>query len=143
MPSPQDPAPDLAAESAPESTLPSSPEPRTLANLASVLADARPDQRGALWSLTEPGRQLDANLVQLPADATVDAHVEPDLDVLLLVVSGNGRLTTDQAIHDLFPSTLLWLPKGSRRALAAGPDGLVYLTTHRARPGMQIRPPQT
>ena len=37
---------------------------------------------------------------------------------------------------------MLWLPRGSHRALTAGPEGLAYLTTHRARSGMQILLPQ-
>lgn len=128
------PLPDHAA-------VPTPPEPRVLANLPAHLAQARPDQSGALWSLAEPGRQLDANLIRLPPNASVAHHVEPDLDVLLLVSAGTGHLATDSTTHALSPGTLLWLPRGSRRALTAGPDGLAYLTTHRARPGMQIRRP--
>ena len=35
---------------------------------------------------------------------------------------------------------LCLLPHGSSRRLVAGADGLTYLTVHRRRPGMQIRP---
>ena len=118
------------------------PEPRVLADLNWCLAQARPDQAGALWSLAESGRQLDANLVCLPADASVALHIEPDLDVLLLVMTGNGRLSTESGDQELTPGTLLWLPRGSSRGLAAGPEGMAYLTTHQARPGMRIRLPK-
>ena len=40
--------------------------PRVLARIAELLAAAAPDERGALWHLAEPGRELDANLVRLP-----------------------------------------------------------------------------
>jgi quercetin dioxygenase-like cupin family protein len=81
-----------------------------------------------------------ANVVHLPPGQCVGTHAEPDLDVLLLVVAGDGDLaTTDESTH-LSPGTLLWLPRGSVRSLCAGQDGMSYLTAHRRRPGMQIRP---
>ncbi|WP_329137999.1 cupin domain-containing protein [Streptomyces sp. NBC_00670] len=102
---------------------------------------------GALWRLAESGRQLDANLVHLPPDQGVDTHMEPDLDVLLLVVAGGGRLESPGGGGTVVPlaeGALCWLPHGSTRRLAAGPDGLSYVTVHRRRPGMRIksRPPE-
>lgn len=116
------------------------------ADAARVLCDTRAltellpgPAAGALWKLGEPGRQLDANLVHLPPGRRVDTHAEPDLDVLLLVVTGDGTLTGANGRESLTGGTLLWLPRGSTRSFAAGPDGLSYLTVHRRRPGMQIR----
>ncbi|MGQ4450881.1 hypothetical protein ACN6LK_001784 [Streptomyces griseus] len=117
-------------------------DPRILAVLDTLLASAAPDERGALWQLAEPGRELDANLVRLPPDAEVGEHQEDVLDVLLVVLAGAGSVRAgDGRAMDLAPSTALWLPRTSRRALAAGPDGLVYLTVHRRRPGLAIKPP--
>ncbi|MDQ1014263.1 hypothetical protein [Streptomyces afghaniensis] len=93
-----------------------------------------------MWKLTESGRQLDANLVHLPAHQCVETHAEPDLDVLLLVVAGHGILGTSDRTEPLTGGALFWLPRGSTRRLTAGADGLSYLTVHRRRPGMQIRP---
>ncbi|MCK8433448.1 hypothetical protein G3I77_10470 [Streptomyces sp. D2-8] len=39
------------------------PVPRVLGNTESIIA-AGPASTGALWRLTEPGRQLDANLIR-------------------------------------------------------------------------------
>ncbi|MCL6292984.1 hypothetical protein PV749_25070 [Streptomyces sp. ID03-2B] len=117
-------------------------DPRILAVLDTLLASAAPDERGALWQLAEPGRELDANLVRLPPDAEVGEHQEDVLDVLLVVLAGAGSVRAGGGrVLDLAPSTALWLPRTSRRALAAGPDGLVYLTVHRRRPGLAIKPP--
>ncbi|CAM5378530.1 hypothetical protein [Streptomyces albus] len=117
-------------------------DPRILAVLDTLLASAAPDERGALWQLAEPGRELDANLVRLPPDAEVGEHQEDVLDVLLVVLAGAGSVRAgDGRVLELAPSTALWLPRTSRRALAAGPDGLVYLTVHRRRPGLAIKPP--
>ena len=114
------------------------PLPRILYDTS---ASAAPEDlsAGALWRLAESGRQLDANVVHLPAGHRVDTHREPDLDILLLVLSGTGTLTADDGTHPLPTGVLTWLPHGSARSLAAGPDGMTYLTVHRRRPGMRIQ----
>lgn len=116
------------------------PVPRLLHD-TKTLAGLDSARTGALWRLAEPGRQLDANLVHLPPHGAIDRHVEPDLDVLLLVVSGDGTLTTAQERRPLTEGCLAWLPRGSGRGLAAGADGMTYLTVHRRRPGMRILGP--
>ncbi|MEV4876069.1 hypothetical protein [Streptomyces cyaneofuscatus] len=117
--------------------------PRVLAVLDDILASASRDERGALWHLAEQGRELDANLVRLPAGAEVGEHQEDVLDVLLVVVEGGGRVRIGDGGGglELGPSTVVWLPRTSRRALAAGPDGLTYLTVHRRRPGLAVKAP--
>ena len=110
-----------------------------------ILCDARatttcpPAPGGALWKLAEPGRQLDANLIHLPRGQHIDAHAEPDLDVLLLVLAGDGTLGTVGESLRLTTGSILWLPRGSSRSLTTGDNGMSYLTVHRRRPGMQIR----
>jgi quercetin dioxygenase-like cupin family protein len=124
-----------------ETTTMTTPEvPRVLCDTGELIARATAEA-GALWRLGEPGRQLDANVVRLPPGQRVDTHAEPDLDVLLLVLSGDGALGTADGTMRLAEGTLLWLPHTSSRSLAAGEDGLCYLTVHRRRPAMQIRPP--
>ncbi|MYV61309.1 cupin domain-containing protein, partial [Streptomyces sp. SID4931] len=113
--------------------------PRVLAVIDDLLSAAAPGERGALWHLAEPGRELDANLVRLPPGAEVGEHQEDVLDVLLVVLEGAGRLAAGGQVLVLAPGTVLWLPRTSRRALAAGPDGLAYLTVHRRRPGLAIK----
>ncbi|MFF9642974.1 cupin domain-containing protein [Kitasatospora aureofaciens] len=117
----------------------SDPGPGVLTHLESLLHQAPADRSGALWRLQEEGRQLDANIIRLPANAEVAGHVEPDLDVLVQVLDGSGRLETDNGHQDLSPGCTAWLPRGARRSVTAGGDGLVYLTVHRRRPGLSIR----
>ncbi|MFG2717861.1 hypothetical protein ACGFW5_06075 [Streptomyces sp. NPDC048416] len=114
---------------------------RVVADLGRELAVAAPHAAGALWRLSESGRGLDANLLRLPPDRAIDEHTDPALDVLLVVLEGGGRLRTATGTEDLRPVTALWLPKGSRRALTAGPDGMGYLSVHRRRPGLAIGGP--
>ncbi|MFG3224601.1 cupin domain-containing protein [Kitasatospora sp. NPDC048194] len=115
------------------------PGPGVLTHLETLLRETPPDRSGALWRLAEEGRQLDANIVRLAPHAEVAEHVEPDLDVLVQVLGGSGRLETDGGRQPLAPGATAWLPHGDRRALAAGPEGLLYLTVHRRRPGLSIR----
>lgn len=117
--------------------------PQVLAVLDDLLASATPDERGALWRLAKEGRELDANFVRLPPGAEVGEHQEDVLDVLLVVLGGGGSLTTGPDTLTLTPTTVTWLPRTSRRALAAGPEGLTYLTVHRRRPGLTIKPSVT
>ncbi|GAA3170163.1 MULTISPECIES: hypothetical protein [Streptomyces] len=119
-----------------------SPVPSVLCDVVALAADAS-GGAAVRWKLAESGRQLDANVVHLTAGQRVDAHREPDLDVLLLVLSGDGTLESAGRDEALTAGGLVWLPHGSTRALVAGAGGLSYLTVHRRRPGMQIgtRPP--
>jgi quercetin dioxygenase-like cupin family protein len=112
--------------------------PRILGDFEALAGDLA-GSPGALWKLTEPGRQLDANLVHLPPGQHVGTHAEPDLDVLLLVVAGDGILGTTGHALRLAKGTIAWLPHGSARSLAAGDDGLSYLTVHQRRPGMRVK----
>jgi quercetin dioxygenase-like cupin family protein len=128
--------PDIPSAAEPEPV--PVPTPRLLCDL-NALAGVDPSPAGALWKLTEAGRQLDANLVHLPAHQGVETHAEPDLDVLLLVIAGHGTLATTDRTEELAVGVLCWLPHGSTRRINASADGLSYLTVHRRRPGMQIR----
>ncbi|MBM7436860.1 hypothetical protein [Streptomyces sp. HB132] len=115
--------------------------PQVLAVLDEVLAAADPGERGALWRLAEQGRELDANVIRLPPGEGVGVHQEDVLDVLLVVLAGTGSLRTGaDGTLGLGPTTVVWLPRTSRRALEAGPEGLTYLTVHRRRPGLAVKP---
>ncbi len=103
------------------------------------LVDHSPVPSGARWTLAEPGRQLDANLIHLPAGKRVDSHSEPDLDVVLIVVAGGGTVGTADGEQALAEGNVVWLPRGSTRDITAGNDGLSYLTVHRRRAGLQIK----
>lgn len=122
--------------------LSTTPLPRVLVNTADLSADLPADATGAAWKLEVRNRDLDSNVIALPPEGTIDTHTGPDLDVLIHVVSGSGRLTTEEDIIDLNPGTLLWLPKRSRRQFAAGPDGLRYLTVHKKRQSLVLEAPQ-
>ncbi|CAM5587733.1 hypothetical protein SHIRM173S_01265 [Streptomyces hirsutus] len=62
-----------------------------------ALADA---PAGALWRLAESGRQRRQRR-RVPPGRQVDTHREPDLDVLLLVLAGEGWLTAPDGTRAL------------------------------------------
>lgn len=118
--------------------LANTPLPRVVAHTAD--SSAEPDGTGAVWTLKARERDLDANIIALAPNGGIDAHTGADVDVLVHVLSGSGRLTTEQGQIDLAPGALLWLPKRSWRQIAAGPDGLRYLTVHQKREILPLIP---
>lgn len=111
-------------------------------NIPVVVGDAGAgDGSGAVWRL-EPGeRTLDANVIHLPAGDGIAEHAGPELDVLIHVIEGGGTLATEGGDIALVPGALVWLPKRSRRAFAAGEEGLRYLSIHQRKPrvGLSLR----
>jgi uncharacterized protein (DUF2249 family)/quercetin dioxygenase-like cupin family protein len=115
------------------------PLPRILVNTTDLTAvNGQPDVAGAVWKLTARDRDLDSNVIALPPDGIIDAHAGADLDVLIHVLAGGGRLTSERGVLDLRPGVLLWLPRRSRRQFTAGPDGLRYLTVHQRRQALTL-----
>lgn len=118
--------------------------PRVLCDAYGVARNgAAPDAAGAVWKLDLSERQLDANVIRLRPDGRIETHRGPDLDVLLFVVAGSGELITALDTVHLQPGHVAWLPRRSERSLAAGPDGLSYLSVHPRRPALRIEPATT
>ena len=125
------------------SKLTSTPLPRLLVNTADVIDNAQtdgaaPQATGAVWKLQTRDRDLDSNIIALPAGGAIDTHTGPDLDVLIHVLAGNGQLATEHGIVQLTPGALVWLPRRSRRQFTAGPSGLQYLTVHQRRRSLAL-----
>lgn len=92
---------------------------------------------GVVWSLPHGG-DLDANLVRLgPGDAIAE-HVNNEVDVLVFVQSGDGRLTIDGESHPLHSDVAAMIPRGSRRRFVGGVGGVTYLSIHRRRGPLRI-----
>jgi uncharacterized protein (DUF2249 family) len=117
--------------------LASSPLPRVLCNTLTVTA-IDPGEPGAAWKLQMRHRDLDSNIIRLPAQGTIEAHTGPELDVLIHILAGSGELTTELDTIALEAGALLWLPRRSRRQFNAGADGLSYLTVHRRRQALTL-----
>jgi uncharacterized protein (DUF2249 family) len=117
--------------------------PRVVAdtNSLSATAERDADAGGAVWRLEPAARQLDANVIRIHPDGMIEAHLGPDLDVLLHVVAGSGQIVTETDPIPVRAGSLVWLPRRSQRAILAGSNGLTYLSVHPRRPGLSITTP--
>ena len=122
----------------PQPRLAEADRPTVLADTDDLVRELSSAAPGAAWRLDQEPRDLDSNLVALPAGGSIETHEGPELDVLVHVVAGSGTLHAEGEDLPLVPGRILWLPKTSRRGFTAGPDGLAWLTVHRRKPGLSI-----
>lgn len=87
---------------------------------------------GTVWTERE-GRDLNANLVRFPRGEGVGEHVNGEVDVLFVGVSGSGSVEVDGGEHILEAGVIVLAPRGSRRATRSASDDFSYLTVHRRR----------
>jgi uncharacterized cupin superfamily protein len=97
-----------------------------------------PEGAGPLWGLASA--DLNATLLAWPAGHEVAEHRNDDLDVLLVVLGGEGAAVVDGREHVLRAGTALLVAKGATRLIRAGDDGVRYVSVHRRRGPLQIAP---
>ena len=93
---------------------------------------------GPLWGLASD--DLNATLLVWPPGHEVAEHVNDELDVLVVVLEGNGEVVVDGQPHAVVAGFALLIPRGSSRHITAGDKGLRYLSVHRRRGPLQIQP---
>ena len=106
--------------------------PENLIDIAAALRQAGTD--GPIWSVNS--EQLNVNLLRLPAGDGIAAHVNREVDVVLVIFEGSGELTVDDAAYALHPGRTVVVPRGALRAMRCTAGPLVYLTCHRRRAGL-------
>lgn len=92
---------------------------------------------GPLWGMAST--DLNATLLAWPAGHEVPEHLNPDLDVLIIVLGGHGTATIDGRSHALAAGSAILVARGTRRRIQAGHSGLRYLSVHRRRGPLQIQ----
>jgi quercetin dioxygenase-like cupin family protein len=93
---------------------------------------------GPLWGLAS--EDLNATLLSWPAGDGVAEHVNDDRDVLVVVIAGAGVVSVDGREQRLQAGHALLIPKGTRRGIRAGANGMRYLSVHRRRGQLQVQP---
>ena len=92
---------------------------------------------GVVWTL-EQGHDLNVNLVRFPAGRGVGEHVNEEVDVLVIGVSGLGVVAVDEHEHHLRAGTVAFIPKGARRSTRGESGDFAYLTVHPRRGPLRI-----
>jgi quercetin dioxygenase-like cupin family protein len=98
-----------------------------------------PAAGGPVWGAASA--DLNATVLEWPAGEGPADHVNDERDVLYVVLNGSATLTVDGEPHELGAGEATIVDKGFRRALAAGPGGVRYLTAHIRRGGLEIKRP--
>jgi quercetin dioxygenase-like cupin family protein len=96
---------------------------------------------GVIWSLQE-SRDLNVNLVQFTEGEGVGDHVNDEVDVLLVGVSGSGEVRINGTLHCLSSGTLVLIPKGAQRSTRGTSANFAYMTVHQRRGPLKIRVPR-
>ena len=91
---------------------------------------------GPLWGTAS--EELNATLLAWAPREGTPEHVNAERDVLVHVVAGAGMLLLDGVEHELAAGDVAIVPKGVRRRIVAGAEGIRYLTAHRRRGGLAI-----
>lgn len=105
-------------------------------DLARISASVRGP--GTVWTERE-GRDMNANLIRFPRGEGVGEHVNAEVDVLFVGVSGSGTVEVDGREHALRAGVLILAPKGARRATRSASDDFSYLTVHKRRGPVRLR----
>lgn len=91
---------------------------------------------GPLWGMASD--DLNATLLVWPPGHEVAEHVNAELDVLVVVIDTGGTVTIDGEAYALTAGDAILIPRGARRGIRAGADGMRYLSVHRRRGPLQI-----
>ena len=100
-------------------------------NLYEIL-DVAGRRSGVLWTLGH-SEDLNANLVSFASGGGVGEHVNDEVDVLFVGVSGTGVVWFDGDERPLAPGTIAFVPRGVRRSIRSTSEDFAYLTVHRRR----------
>ncbi len=100
-------------------------------NLGEIAASAY-GGAGVVWTL-EANSQLNANLVRFETGGGVGGHVNDEVDVIIVGVSGSGLVEVNGKEHPISNGVITFVPKGTRRSTRSTSDDFAYLTVHRRR----------
>ena len=96
------------------------------------------DAEGPLWGLAS--EDLNATLLAWRPGGGTEEHRNDERDVLIFVLEGDATVTIEGEGRELRVGQAAIVEKGLRRSVTAGPRGVRYLSVHRRRPPLQIKP---
>jgi quercetin dioxygenase-like cupin family protein len=105
-------------------------------NLGEVAGSAT-GREGVVWTLEGSG-DLNANLVRFETGGGVGEHLNDDVDVVIVGISGLGSVRVDGGEHPLSNGVMVFVPRGAWRSTRAVSEDFAYLSVHRRRGPMRI-----
>ncbi len=98
-------------------------------NIGDLALDGR---SGVLWGFAS--EQQNANFVMLDEGESMLAHRNDEVDVIIVVQSGDGEIVIDGSPHPLAAGSIAVVPRGTVRSIQAD-RRLLYFTIHQRRDG--------
>ena len=89
---------------------------------------------GPQWG--EASDELNVTALSWENGKGVQAHVNDELDVCIIVIAGEGEATINDENCALRPGVAIVIPKGSTRSISSSSPRLTYYSIHRRRPGL-------
>jgi quercetin dioxygenase-like cupin family protein len=108
------------------------PTAPTIIDPCTLLLDAT--HAGPIWSLNS--EQLNINLLRFGTGEGIPPHANNEVDVLLVIVEGEGMLMFGDEEHQVHAGAAVLIPRGTRRAIRCTSGTLAYLSCHRRRGGL-------
>ncbi len=108
------------------------PTAPTIIDPSALLLGATHD--GPIWSLNS--EQLNINLLRFGTGEGISPHINDEVDVLIIIIEGEGALTLGDKEHSIRTSEAALIPRGARRAIRCTSGTLAYLSCHRRRGGL-------
>lgn len=90
--------------------------------------------RQPVWACVSA--DLNVNLLVFDSGTGVTAHVNDEVDVLLVGIAGEGVVEVDGVPRPLRTGQAVVIPRGARRAIHSAGGHFAYLTGHRRRGGL-------
>ena len=110
------------------------------ATIAEIQASTQ--ERTAVIRSLQGIRDLNVSLVQFSKGEGGGEHVNDEVDVLLVGVSGSGDVRINGTLHCLSSETLILIPKGARRSTRGTSADFAYLRVHQRCCPVKIRVPR-
>jgi mannose-6-phosphate isomerase-like protein (cupin superfamily) len=76
---------------------------------------------------------LDLTFLRWNAGHRIVAHANDEVDVVMIVVDGEGSVVVDEQKFEMEKGKALLIPKGTRREIVCGDSGMCYLNVHKRR----------
>lgn len=109
------------------------PAPEPLIDLLALAQAAQ--SSGPVWSLTSA--QLNMNILRFTQGDGVPEHVNSEVDVLGVVITGSALVRVDGGEHHVQAGQAFFIPCGAQRSISATSPTLAYLSCHQRRAGLQ------